>query len=618
MVCKNLRSIIVGMVVLAGVPLYGDNLITNPGFETGDTTGWNAGGCSIAVSPVSHSGSYGALVTNRSDTWSGIGQSLLGKLSDGQTCIVSAWIRIENAAEANVSATIHKVDDNGDNWTPVVWSQPCGDSGWTILSGFYTLEAAGTLSELYLYFEGPDPAVNYYVDDVSVTVTDNGNWQAEANQRIEQIRKGDFAVVAVSPHNPEQVIENVSVEVNQTRHHFAFGSAFSRNHIDNTDYLNFFKEHFEWAVCENASKWYANEWAEGNVSYADADAIYDFCTANDIRMRGHCLFWAAQNMVQNWVQALDYAPLPAGSQLRTAVENRLDSAVNHFKGKFLHWDINNEMCDNAFFADRLGDDIRPWMFQAAHAIDPDCRLFLNDYNIINGGYNLSDYKQMAYDLAAAGAPLHGLGVQCHMSSGFNPATIKARFDSIAEVGLPVWVTEFDVIEPNEYGRADQLENFYRVAFSHPAVEGILMWGFWEEAHWRENAHLVNADWTLNAAGQRYETLMDEWTTRQTNITDSNGRVDFRGFYGTYMVTLTPAGAFPTTTAIEVRPNGQTEFPIELDYVNPPTSCDQVLHAGYRLQGDLDGNCRVDLADVAILISQWLVCNNPQDDCIQNW
>lgn len=642
------------VLFLAGVPLYGeDNLLTNPGFETGTTTGWYSFGSTIAASANPHTGAYSALVSDRTAGWSGIAQTLLGKLTDGQTCLVSGCVKLQNASSANVTITIKQTDDNGDHYYPVVYAMPCTNSGWTNLSNIFTLNATGTLTQLFMYFEGPDAGVNFYVDDVSVVVTDSGDWEAEANQRIEQMRKGDFCIIAAGPNDPDQTVPNVSIQVNQIRHHFAFGSAINTN-ISNPDYAEFFRNHLEWAVMENESKWYQNEYFEDQVTYENADAIYDFCSSHDITMRGHCIFWAAEGVIQDWLKALSYAPLPATSDLRTAVEDRLDSAVNHFKGKFRHWDVNNEMCNNSFFADRLGYDIRPWMFQAAHAIDPNCMLFLNDYNVINGGYNLSAYKQMAYDLAAQGAPIHGLGVQCHMSTGFSPATVKARFDSIAEAALPIWVTEFDISNPDENIRADELEDFYRVAFSHPAVEGILMWGFWENSHWREDAHLVNADWTLNAAGVRYESLMNEWTTHDSDVTNENGSAAFRGFYGTYTVTLTPAGAEdPTLATIEVTPGGTNEFTIALTDMTVPTTCQEVQDFGYRMPADLDGNCQTDLSDFVILADQWIsdtpaafepnhspdmlrddhidlddfeilagqwmVCNDPQEStCIQTW
>lgn len=633
------------IAVLSLVPSYGSvNLLTNPGFETGTTTGWSPFGCSISVATVPHSGSYSCLANDRTGSWSGPSQSLLGLISDGETCSISGWVRIENASSADVKITIKQVDGSGTKYH-LISQSTAYDTGWTNLSGFFTLDVNGTLTQLLMYFELPPTAVNFYVDDASVVVTGSGDWETEANDRIEQIRKGDFSITAVAPNDPNLTIPDVNIQVAQTRHHFAFGSAINRHQMSNTDYLNFFKDHFEWAVMENASKWYANEPSEDYVTYSDADNIYSFCSTNNITMRGHCVFWAAEGMVQDWVKAL------STPELQLAVEDRLDSAVNHFKGKFLHWDINNEMCDNSYFADRLGYSIRPWMFQAAHAIAPNCLLFLNDYNVINWGSNLSDYKQMAYDLAAQGAPIHGLGVQCHMTTGFNPATVKARLDSVAEVNLPIWVTEFTITQPDENIRADEIEDFYRVAFSHPSVEGILMWGFWEDSLWREDAYIVDSNWTLNAAGVRYEAIMDEWTTNDSEITDSNGNAGFRGFYGTYSVTLTPDEANSIIRTIELIPGGPNEFTIEL----APNTCQEVKSLGYRLTSDLDGDCLVDYADLLVLVDQWLstspveippnyspdislpeddevnlldftvladqwlTCNNPQDaNCLQNW
>lgn len=575
-----------------------DNLLINPGFELGTTAGWSALGGSISIAAVPHSGSYSCLASNRTATWNGPSQSLLGRISDGQTCNVSGWVKIQNASSASIKITIKQVDGSGTSYHTVI-STTAYDSGWTNLSGHFTLNVTGTLTALLMYYELPPAGVNFYVDDAIVEVTSSGDWESEANQRIEQIRKGDFSITVIAPNDANLTIPDVNVQANQTRHHFAFGSMLNWQQMDNTDYLNFFKDHFEWAVMGNASKWYANEPYEDYVTYEKADAIYSFCSTNNIPMRGHCIFWAAENMVQDWVKAL------SGPELQLAVEDRLDSAVNHFKGKFLHWDVNNEMCNNSYFADRLGYSIRPWMFQAAFAIDPNCLMFLNDYNVINGGYNLSAFKQMAYDLAAQGAPIHGLGVQCHMTTGFSPATVKARFDSVAEVNLPIWVTEFDVSQPDENIRADELEDFYRVAFSHPSVEGILMWGFWEDAHWREDCHIVNSDWALNAAGVRYEAIMNEWTTNDSGVTDSNGTADFRGFYGTYDVTLSPGGAGSTVKTIEIVPGGPNEFIIELDYMPAPADCQQVHEYGYNLPADLNKDCRVDYSDLQVLLTQWL-------------
>jgi hypothetical protein len=91
-----------------------------------------------------------------------------------------------------------------------------------------------------------------------------------------------------------------------------------------------------------------------------------------------------------------------------------------------------------------------------------------------------------------------------------------------------------------------------------------MWGFWERSHWRSNCHIVNANWTLNEAGRRYEQLLDDWTTEIDAVTDPNGQVLFRGFHGAYEVTLTPSEGQPVTRTVYLDPGEDpAAFTIEL-------------------------------------------------------
>ena len=46
------------------------------------------------------------------------------------------------------------------------------------------------------------------------------------------------------------------------------------------------------------------------------------------------------------------------------------------------------------------------------------------------------------------------------------------------MGVPLWTTELDVINPDENIRADWYEKALRALYGHPAIEGILFWGFW--------------------------------------------------------------------------------------------------------------------------------------------
>jgi hypothetical protein len=95
------------------------------------------------------------------------------------------------------------------------------------------------------------------------------------------------------------------------------------------------------------------------------------------------------------------------------------------------------------------------------------------------------------------------------------------------------------------------------------VELILLWGFWEKAHWLgRQAALVGADWEVLPAGQRLKRLLlEEWHT-SVRAPLADGAAAFRGFYGSYEVLLQlPNGQ---TSTHEVRfDRGQTTADIQL-------------------------------------------------------
>jgi GH35 family endo-1,4-beta-xylanase len=367
------------------------------------------------------------------------------------------------------------------------------------------------------------------------------------------------------------------VQIEQIKHHFAFGTCIAKSPLNSSSiYRNFILNHFEWAVCENESKWEENEKTQDSVSFADADTICNWCNSNGITMRGHCLFWEQWSHVQSWVQSLPYATYPTSSQLLTEVNEHIDDAVNHFKGKFVHWDVDNEMLPTGSdyeFYNRLGEAGRVHMFERARLRDPDCLLFMNEYSGNSfGGYDSGPYVSRANSLIGMGAPIDGLGIQGHLGADltFDPVSYyNSVLQPLAAVGLPIWVTEFDASHSDENISADNIENYFRICFSHPSVEGIIMWGFMQGQMWRSNAYLITSSGTLTARGQRYEALMDEWTTEDSNATDGSGDVSFRGFHGTYEITLSYPGQTTEVHTIELEPGGTTAlFEIETDIEVP--------------------------------------------------
>jgi endo-1,4-beta-xylanase len=87
---------------------------------------------------------------------------------------------------------------------------------------------------------------------------------------------------------------------------------------------------------------------------------------------------------------------------------------------------------------------------------------------VSGGLT-NCYKEQIRDLLSKGAPIDGIGVQCHFKDAernVNPIQVTGKFDSLAELGLPIWVTELDISQDNADLRAKHLEYFLRAAFEH--------------------------------------------------------------------------------------------------------------------------------------------------------
>jgi len=389
-----------------------------------------------------------------------------------------------------------------------------------------------------------------------------GTWQDDANDRIEQFRKRNAQITVVDMNG--QPVQDINVQIEQVNHNFAFGAALSySNVLNNTTYKNFVLSHFNWAVCENETKWGSNEATRDVETYTQADYIYNWCNGNGIKMRGHCLFWEQDNSnMPNWVLGLSYATYPTASDLLSEVDERINSAVNHFKDKFHNWDVDNEMLTDSQLTSRLGSGGIVHMFNAAKAIDSNCGMFMNEYSGNSfGGYDAGPYVTRATSLISQGATIDGYGIQAHVNSPFNPESYWTNvLKRLGVQGKPIWATEFDTDTTNDTQRATDLYNFYLICFSDPNVAGIMQWGFMVGTTWRASGQwgIVSNTGVLNAAGTAYEALKNRWTTNDTNYTDTDGNVSFRGFHGSYEITLSAPGQTPEVHAIELAP-GTTQL-----------------------------------------------------------
>jgi len=238
-------------------------------------------------------------------------------------------------------------------------------------------------------------------------------------------------------------------------------------------------------------------------------------------------------------------------ELEYTIKNRAETVTARYKGRFVEYDLNNEMVHGNYYEDRLGADITKKMAEWAKNGDPEIRLWLNDYDILTGK-KLPEYMAQIRLLLGQKVQVAGIGVQGHLhAETFDRDQLKNALDSLAQFNLPIRVTEFNIpgqrskyyedrntimTEKEEALKAQELVDYYKICFAHPAVEGILMWGFWEGANWIPVSSLYKKDWTPTPAAIAYQNLLfNEWFTREKGKTDSKGEFRLPAFFGKYKI-----------------------------------------------------------------------------------
>ncbi|CAN8241200.1 unnamed protein product [Cochlearia groenlandica] len=536
---------------------FGVNILTNSQLSDETTNGWfPLGNCTLSVAlgsprilpPMAReslgpheplSGRY-ILVTNRTQTWMGPAQTITTKLKLFLTYQISVWVKVGSGITTpqNVNVALG-IDSQWVNGGQV----EINDDKWHEIGGSFRVEKLP--SKALVYVQGPSSGVDLMVAGLQIFPVDRAARIKHLRRQCDKIRKSDVILKFIGLDPTKQSVS--TIKVRQTRNTFPLGTCINRTNIDNEDFVDFFLKNFNWAVFGNELKWYWTEPEQGKLNYQDADDMLNLCNSNNIQVRGHCIFWEVQATVQQWVQNMNQ------TELSNAVKNRLTGLLNRYKGKFKHYDVNNEMLHGSFYKDKLGQDIRVEMFKTARELDPSATLFVNDYHIEDGCDPRScpeKYIEHILDLQEKGATVGGIGIQGHIDSPVGPIVCSA-LDRLGILGLPIWFTELDVSSINEFIRADDLEVMMWEAFGHPAVEGIMLWGFWELFMSRGvNSHLVNGEGDVNEAGKRFLAVKKDWLSHANGHIDQNGAFSFRGYNGNYAVEVISGGGSSSEKVIK--------------------------------------------------------------------
>jgi endo-1,4-beta-xylanase len=397
-----------------------------------------------------------------------------------------------------------------------------------------------------------------------------------ARANIEIIRKSSASVQVTDAAG--RPLAGARVQVEQTSQDFLFGNLVEDQfqpgwtESDRERFTAMFQGLFNFTELTLA-KWDRYEHARGRRQSATLAQQLEWAAARGIRVKGHTLGWSHSAGTPAWLYEL-----PQG-QRWPAYQRHLTGIVAEHRGRIPSWDVVNEPVTTVPYGRALaggpGDgriddgprydtrgvtlaDVLPWVersFRLAAAADPRAELHINEFNVLSR----RDVRQKYFDLVQAllkrGVPVHGIGIQAHEphSMWFATPEIVKAFDQMATLGLPLHITEF-IPQSNgkpitggwregtwtQEAQAEFAEQFYTLAFGHPAMKSIHWWGLSDRSVWLPGGGLLDANLNPKPVYERlYQLIQRDWMTRDLSlVADETGLATFRGFHGRYRITVT--------------------------------------------------------------------------------
>ncbi len=398
-------------------------------FEDGTPQGWQGRGATITVvTDTVHTGDYALLTIGRTAGWNGPALNVLNLLKVGATYEISGCIRL--AAGASPARTNFALAYTVGGSTSYPWLGSVNNTtaeAWSCMTGSF--KYATQADTLVLYAESGDATVSFYIDDVTILMTE-------------------------PPSELPPVQEDIPSVYQVYQEHFLIGAAIEPTQLSSERHVKLLTKHFNSITAENAMKPGSIQPTEGSFNWADADALADFARAHNMVIHGHTLAWhqqAAEWMFKDGA-GNPLEATPANKQLvLQRLEDHIRAVVERYKDIVNVWDVVNEVIDPAQpdclrrseWYRLTGSDYISKAFTIAHQVAPTATLILNDYNETQPAK-----RQCMYDVVKSfqdqGVPIQGIGMQMHINIQ-NPsaAAIEETIQMFAELG-EVHITELDM------------------------------------------------------------------------------------------------------------------------------------------------------------------------------
>ena len=218
---------------------------------------------------------------------------------------------------------------------------------------------------------------------------------------------------------------------------------------------------------------------------------YNYAIQHNIPFKQHTFVWG--NQAPNWINSLS-----ASEQAAEIEEWIRDFCARYPKTAII--DVVNEATPGhapaGFAQNAFGSNWIIRSFQLARQYCPNAILVLNDYNVLS--WDTDKFIQMATPVVNAGV-VDALGEQAHGLEGQSLSSLQSKLNQVAALGLPIYITEYDVAKTNDQEQLQILQTQFPLFHNHPSVAGITMWGYVVGNTWVNGSGLILSDGTKRPA-----------------------------------------------------------------------------------------------------------------------
>ncbi|MCL6589366.1 MAG: endo-1,4-beta-xylanase [Firmicutes bacterium] len=472
-----------------------------------DTGGWIPRGSGTRIAVVKdafQSGSASLKTTNRTANWHGPSLNCIGILKKGAVYQISGYVKL--AAVPSAPSTIkftmeNKPKGGSTGWTTVA-QQSIGDDKWAKLSGGYSFDK--DMDALLLYAESSVPGEEFYLDNVTITMTVPP--PSENSPAVSPIQAGIPAL--------KDIFDG----------YFAIGAAVEPDQLAGPT-GDLLKKHCNSIVAENVMKPVSIQPQEGNFNWTGADRIFKFAEANKMTVRFHTLVWHSQ--VGEWFfrdaagkdMSLETDPAKKEANkklLLERLEKHITAIAERYKDKVDSWDVVNEVIDpsqpdgmrrSKWYLISGTDYIEAAFRTVRKVAGPKAKLFINDYNTEDPAKCEFLYK-LVKEMLAKGVPIDGVGHQCHINvESPSVAAISKSIQRFAAMGLDNQITELDVSaytnNSTVYSNPPQeiivqqgyryRELFAELRKLKDAISNVTFWGIADDHTWLHTFPITRRD-----------------------------------------------------------------------------------------------------------------------------